>query len=158
MRLSDADGRPVLSRASAESLGELRHVVIDAATRRITALHVSGKGRRAGLVGWDAIVGFGPDGIVVGGEDDVRPPAGDREEAVAKGHLDLDGRLVLDDHGDAAGPLTDVLFDEGTGAVTAVVCGDAEIPATRLRAIGPYCVLVRAEDAVAALPPGDPAR
>ncbi|MGD9573440.1 MAG: PRC-barrel domain-containing protein [Thermoleophilia bacterium] len=157
MRLSEADGRPVLSRATAESLGELRHVVVDAATRRITALHVSGRGRRAGLVGWADVVGFGPDGIVVAGEDAIRPPAGDREEAVVRGRLDLDGRLVLDDHGDAAGPLTDLLFDEATGAVRAVIFGDVAIPATRLRAIGPYCVLVRAEDPVAALPAGEPA-
>lgn len=157
MRLSEADGRPVLSRATAEGLGELRHVVVDTATRRITALHVSGKGKRAGLVGWDDVVGFGPDGIVVSGEDAVRGPADDHERAVAGGHLDLDGRLVLDDHGDSAGALTDVLFDEGSGSVAAFVCGDAEIPAARLRAIGPYCVIVRAEDAVVALPAGDPA-
>ena len=42
---------------------------------------------------------------------------------------------------------TDVLFDEGSGAIGAFVCGDREIPAERLRQIGPFCVLVRAEPA-----------
>jgi len=144
MRLSEADGRPVLSRGSAERVGELRHVVVDVATRRITALHVAGGRRKAALVDWGEVVGFGPDGIVVSGEDALRTPADDHENAVASGHLDLDGRLVLDDLGVSPGVLTDVLFDEGTGAITALVCGDEEIAGERLRAVGPYCVIVRA--------------
>ena len=147
MRLSEADGRPVLSRESAERIGELRHVVVDAPGRRITALHVAGGRRKAMMVGWDDVVGFGPDGIVVSGDGALRPPGDDRERAVAGGHLDLDGRLVLDDRGDAQGALTDVVFDEGSGTIGAFVCGDREIPAERLRQIGPYCVLVRAEPA-----------
>lgn len=152
MRLSQADGRPVLSRESAERIGELRHVVVDPASRRITALHVSGKGKRAGLVAWADVVGFGEDGIVVSDDAATHPPGDERERAVAGGDLDLDGRLVLDDRGDSAGALTDVLFDEGTGALTAFVVGEAEIPASRLRAIGPYCVIVKAEEAIVALP------
>ena len=71
MRLSEAGGRPVIARESAETLGTLRHVVVDVATRRITALHVAGRRRKASLVDWSSIVGFGPDGIVVqrGGPD-----------------------------------------------------------------------------------------
>ena len=144
MRLSEADGRPVLSRESAARLGELRHVVVDAPGRRITALHVAGRRRKALMVGWGDIVGFGPDGIVVTGDGALRPPGDDRERAVAGGDLDLDGRLVLDDRGDAQGALTDVLFDEGSGEIGAFACGETEIPAERLRQIGPFCVIVRA--------------
>jgi uncharacterized protein YrrD len=147
MRLSEADGRPVMSRESAERIGELKHVVVDAGARRITALHVGGRRRKAELVGWGDIVGFGPDGIVVAGEAAVRGPDDDREKAVVGGDLDLDGRLVLDDRGDSAGELTDVLFDESTGEIAALVCGEAEIAGDRLRAVGPYCVIVRAERA-----------
>ena len=46
IRLSEADGRPVLSRESADRLGELMHVVVDVPARRITALHVAGGGGR----------------------------------------------------------------------------------------------------------------
>ena len=144
IRLSEADGRPVLSRASAERLGDLKHVVVDAPARRITALHVAGRGRKASLVGWADVVGFGPDGIVVAGDGAVRPPGDDRERAVAGGDLDLDGRLVLDDRGDSQGALTDVVFDEDSGEIGTFVCGDREIPAERLRQIGPFCVIVRA--------------
>ena len=144
MRLSEADGRPVVSRASAETLGALKHVVIDVPARRIVALHVAGGKRKARVVDWASITGFGPDGIVVEDDAAARPPADERESAVAAGRLDLDGRLVLSDAGDALGAVTDVLFDEGTGAVTAVEAGELSVEAARLRAIGPYCVLVRA--------------
>ena len=144
MRLSEADGRPVLSRASAERVGRLEHVVVDVGARRITALHVGGRRKKARLVDWDRIVGFGPDGIVVEDEGALRAPAGDTEAAVAGGRLDLDGRLVLDDLGNSPGALDDVVFDEGSGGIDALVSGDQEIDAARLRAIGPYCVLVRA--------------
>lgn len=145
IRLSEADGRPVLSRESAERLGELMHVVVDAPSRRITALHVAGRRRKAMMVGWADIAGFGPDGIVVDGDGSLRPPGDDRERSVAGGDLDLDGRLVLDDRGDSQGALTDVLFDEESGRIDAFVCGEREIPAERLRQIGPFCVIVRAE-------------
>lgn len=144
MRLSEADGRPVISRASAETVGELRHVIVDAGTRSIRALHVAGGRRKAALVDWDDVAGFGPDGIVIVGEDATHPPRDDVEKAVAAGHLDLDGRLVLDDEGRAIGALEDVLFDEATGRLAAIVAAGAEHDAARLRAIGPYCVILTA--------------
>lgn len=144
MRLTEADGRPVISRASAETLGELKHVVVDVPARRIVALHVAGGRRNARLVDWSSIVGFGPDGIVVEDEAAARPPADSRESAVAAGKLDLDGREVLTDGGDSLGRLTDIVFDEGSGALVALAVGEAEHAADRLSAIGPYCVILRA--------------
>lgn len=144
MRLSDADGRPVISRASAENVGELRHVVVDAAARRIRALHVAGGRRKATLVDWEDVAGFGPDGIVIADEEATHPPRDEHEKAVAAGHLDLDGRLVLDDGGRAIGTLEDVLFDEDTGRLGAIVAAGEEHDADRLRAIGPYCVILAA--------------
>ena len=145
MRLSEAGGRPVISRESAETLGTLRHVVVDVAARRITALHVAGRRTKASLVDWSSIAGFGPDGIVVEGVDPTRPPADDRELAVTSGKLDLDGRLVLSEDGDSLGALGDVLFDEASGELKALVAGEEELGADRLRAVGPYCVILAAE-------------
>lgn len=146
MRLSEADGRPVIGRESAETLGTLQHVVVDVPTRRIIAIHVAGRRKKALLVDWSSIVGFGPDGIVVRGQDPTRPPADDRELAVASGKLDLDGRLVLSEKGDSLGALGDVLFDETSGELSALVTGEQEHPAERLRAVGPFCVIVAAEE------------
>jgi uncharacterized protein YrrD len=152
VRLTEADGRPVISRASAETLGELKHVIVDVPARRIAALHVAGGRRNARLIDWSSIVGFGADGIVVEDEAVARPPADDRESAVAAGKLDLDGRQVLSDGGDSLGPLTDIVFDEGSGALVALACGDDEHAADRLRAIGPYCVILRAAPEASAQP------
>jgi uncharacterized protein YrrD len=55
---------------------------------------------------------------------------------------------VLSDAGDALGALEDIVFDESDGAIAAVVAGGVEHDAERLRAIGPYCVILAA-------PPGD---
>lgn len=149
IRLSEADGRPVISRASAETIGALKHVVVDVGARSIRGLHVAGGRRRAALVDWADVSGFGPDGIVVADDSVTHPPRDDREKAVAAGDLDLDGRLVLDDGGRAIGALEDVLFDEGTGLIGAFVAAGAEHDASRLRAIGPYCVILAAEPAPA---------
>jgi uncharacterized protein YrrD len=144
VRLTEADRRPVISRASAETLGELKHVVVDVPSLRIAALHVAGGRRNARMVDWSSIHGFGPDGIVVEDEAATRPPADDRELAVAAGKLDLDGREVLSDGGDSLGRLTDIVFDEGSGRLVALATGDVEHDVARLRAIGPYCVILRA--------------
>jgi uncharacterized protein YrrD len=147
MRLSEADGRPVISRASAETVGELKHVVVDVGSRSISALHVSGRKKNAELVDWSEIAGFGPDGIVVADGQTVRPPKDDQEKAVVAGDLDLDGRLVLNELGRSLGALEDVLFDEASGRISAFVSGDAEHDAARLRAIGSYCIILADEPA-----------
>ena len=142
-RLSEAAGRPVISRASAERIGDLKHVVVDPAERRITAIHVAGRRARARLVDWEAIVGFGPDGIVVDDDAAPREPVDKRERAVASGRLDLEGRLVLDDGSRAVGALEDVVFDPSSGTVDSIAAGGEVVDAARLRAIGPHCVIVR---------------
>lgn len=148
-RMTEADGRPVISRASAETVGELKHVVVDVPGRRVAALHVAGGRRNAKMVDWSSVVGFGPDGIIVADEGAARAPANEHEAEVASGKLDLEGRLVLSDGGDALGELTDIVFDEHSGRLQALATGDVEHDADRLQAIGPYCVIVRAA-------PGDP--
>lgn len=144
MRLSDALGTTVLSRDDAEELGRVRHLLVDVGARRITALHIDGRRKKALLVDWDALSGFGPDAVVVGPGDALRGPADDTELAMVSGDLDWIGRRVLTTNGDAVGTVTDVEFDASTGALTAVVTDQASYEAERLRALGPYCVIVRA--------------
>ena len=145
-RLSEADGEPVLSRESAVRVGKVRHVVIDVAERRIAALHVDGRRRRALLVEWGAITGFGPDGVIIDSERSLRPPDEGEELEVASGHRDLEGRMVLSDAGVELGRITDIVFDESTGALITIVTEGGEHPAGRLRALGPYCMILAAGD------------
>ena len=145
-RLSDASGEPVLSRETAERVGKVRHLVIDVPGRRIAAIHVDGRKARARLVDWDAIVGFGQDGVIVDSERSLRPPEEGEELAVASGHRGLDGRMVLSDDGFDLGRITDVVFDEESGALITIVTDEGEHPAARLRALGPYCMILAAGD------------
>lgn len=148
-RLSEADGEPVLSRESAERVGKVRHVVIDVPGRRIAALHVDGRRRKAQMVDWSAITGFGPDSVIIDSERSLRSPGEGEELEVASGHLDLEGRLVLSDEGLELGRITDIVFDEATGELLTIETDREEHPAASLRTIGPYCVILRAGDAPA---------
>lgn len=142
MKMSDAHGRRVVSRQSAEEIGDLKHVVVDATSSRVTALHVTGRKKSGRVVDWDSVVGFGPDAIVVTGEDALRAPEGDHEQLAVAGKLDLIGRRVLSNAGDEIGMLTDVEFDEVSGSLQSLLVGESSHDASRLMAVGPYSLIV----------------
>ncbi|HVL98590.1 MAG TPA: PRC-barrel domain-containing protein [Egibacteraceae bacterium] len=143
MRFSDAHGTPVMSRNDAEQLGKVRRLLVDVGHRRVTAVHIDGRRKRALLVEWRALSGFGPDAVVVGDGGALRGPADERELAMVAGDLDWLGRRVLTDRGESAGAVDDVEFDEDSGALTSIVTTRATYGADRLVALGPYCVIVR---------------
>jgi len=138
-----ATGRKLISRASAGELGVVGHFVVDADERRIAAL-VVGRGKKAQLVDWAQVSGFGPDAVMVIDDGALRAPVGDREQAAADGRLDLIGKRVLTEQGNALGVLDDVIFDASTGAVAMLRIGDRDIPAASLLGSGPYAVVLDA--------------
>jgi sporulation protein YlmC with PRC-barrel domain len=142
-RFTDAIGRKVVSRASAEELGRLTHIVVDVPQRQVRAL-VTGKGRKSGLVDWDQVGGFGPDAVMVVSEDALHRPRDAAESAAADGKLELVGKRVLSDTGDSLGEATDVVFDPESGAVESLTVGEREVPATSLLGVGSYAVVVKA--------------
>jgi sporulation protein YlmC with PRC-barrel domain len=152
-RFSAAQGRRLVSRTSAEDLGDLTHLVVDVAQRQVTLL-VAGKGRKAVLVDWDQVSGFGPDAVMVADEGALHAARDDHESAAADGKLELIGRRVLSDAGENLGELSDVEFDPATGAVEALVIGDREVPAASLRGAGSYAVVVTASTSPGPSDPG----
>jgi sporulation protein YlmC with PRC-barrel domain len=104
-----------VSRTSAEELGNLAHVVIDVKRRQVAWL-VVGKGRKALLIDWEQVSGFGPDAVMVADESVQYLPRDDRERAAADGKLELVGKRALSDMGNDLGTVTDVQFDPVTGA------------------------------------------
>lgn len=48
--------------------------------RREIAGVIVGRGKKARLVDWARLTGFGPDVVMVGDEGALRPPADDRDE------------------------------------------------------------------------------
>lgn len=141
-RFAAASGRKVVSRESAEELGHLAHVVVDVKRRQVLSL-VVGKGRKALLVDWEHVSGFGPDAIIVSDEGALHAPRDDREHAAAGGKLELVGKRALTDAGNDLGTVTDVQFDPATGKIESLVLGDREEPAASLLGAGSFAAIVR---------------
>lgn len=141
-----SDGRKVISRASAQEIGSVAHLVVDPERRTVSAL-VLGKGKRAELVDWDHITGFGPDAVLIADEAARRPPADDRERAAASGAHELVGKRALSDAGTEIGTIDDVAFDPATGALDHFLIGNREIPASALLGNGSYAAVLDAAQA-----------
>ena len=143
-RFTDAVGRRVVSRESAEELGPITHLVVDAGSRHITTL-VVGKRRRARLIDWNRLSGMGPDAAIVQADDALHEPDGDREDAAASGKLELLGKRVLEESGNELGQVDDIVFDSSSGELLQIVVGATEHPASRLLGAGSYAVVLSAE-------------
>jgi uncharacterized protein YrrD len=143
-RFAAASGRKLVSRTSAEELGKLAHIVVDIEHRRIACL-TAGKRRKALLVDWEDVCGFGPDAVIVTDESAVHAARDDRERAAIDGKLDLLGKRALSEMGDDLGPVTDVVFDPASGAVETIVLGNRDEPATALLGAGSFAAIIRAE-------------
>jgi uncharacterized protein YrrD len=134
-------GRKVLSRSSAKQLGAVSHLLVDAQQRRIAAV-VIGRGKKAQLVDWAQLSGFGPDAVMVVNEGALRPPADDRERAAAEGKLELVGKRALSERGNELGEVDDVTFDAESGVLEELVIGDRRVPAGSLLGIGSYAAIL----------------
>ena len=150
MRFSRTAGHPVVSSGSAERIGDLEGLVLDASARRVAGLRV-GRGRHGRIVPWSAVEGFGADAVI------ARPAGGDGSGGEGSGvagevgdeladRPDPLGARVLLTTGFEAGEVRDVEFDEGSGDVLAVVTGSDTVDASRLHALGSYALVVEGGD------------
>lgn len=139
----NATGRKVVSRASAHDLGVVAHLLVDAERRAVAAL-VIGTGKKAQLVDWEQISGFGPDAIMISDDGALRGPADGRERLAAEGRLELIGKRALSDTGNELGAIDDVSFDPDTGALDTFRVAGHEIPAGALLGSGSYAAILDA--------------
>jgi uncharacterized protein YrrD len=139
-------GRKVVSRASAEELGAVDHLLVDNQQRRVASV-VIGRGKKAQLIDWAQLSGFGPDAVMVTDETSLRAPEDDRERAAADGKLELVGKRALSELGNELGPVDDVTFDADSGTLEDLVIGDRRVPAKLLLGSGSYAaVLEKSQD------------
>jgi uncharacterized protein YrrD len=134
MHLSELKGRRVVSRTTAETLGDVHDLFIGVNPGAVTALQI-GKGRKAGAVQWDKIVGIGPDAVVIADDEAMGPPPDTTSPM---------GRLLLSELGNAAGAVNDVEFDDTTGTLISLATETVLIEGDRLLADGPYAIIVAA--------------
>jgi uncharacterized protein YrrD len=142
-RFTAVKGRKAVSRDTAEPVGNISHLLVDATSKRIAAL-VIGKGRRARIVDWERLSGLGADAVMVEAEDALREPADEREQAGADGKLELLGQLALLESGTELGRIDDVVFDPDTGHLQTLQVGTGEHPASSLLGAGTYAVVLAA--------------
>jgi len=140
-RFSAVSGRNVVSRTTAEELGSVTHVAVDVKRRQVASL-VVGKGRKAAMIDYDQVSGFGPDAIMVADESALHEPRDDHEREVAKGTFELIGKRTLSDTGNDLGTVTDVVFDPDTGAIESILIGGRPAPPGSLLGAGSFAVVV----------------
>jgi uncharacterized protein YrrD len=143
----DSVGRKVVSRASAQELGAVNHLLVDGQQRQVASI-VIGRGKKAQFVDWAQLSGFGPDAVMVADETSLRDPADDRERAAAEGKLELVGKRTLSERGNELGPIDDVTFDADSGALEDFAIGNRRLPAGSLLGSGSYAAVVeKSQDA-----------
>lgn len=147
--LGSAVGRRVVSRATADEVGQLHHVVIDTTGPAVVAL-VIGSGKKALVVDWSALSGFGPDAVMITDESALRPPEGPIEVATANHHRDLLKARALGADGFLLGTVTDAEIDDETGRLLEIRVGELALPGTSLLALGSYAAVLTPPDGATA--------
>ncbi|MCU1456871.1 MAG: uncharacterized protein JWL73_963 [Actinomycetia bacterium] len=135
---------PVMSKASAEKVGQIKHFVVDATTRKITSAQIDGNKKHGVMVSWDDIQAVGDDAVIVESDAVLRDAANETEERAARGELVMLDKRVLDDQGDELGLVQDVVFDPATGEIEAINVGREIVEGDRLLGVGSYAVVVQA--------------
>lgn len=141
-------GRKVVSRSSAHELGTVSDFLYDGARRSVAAL-VLGRGRKALIVDWANVTGFGADAVLVSDDSAQREPVDERETQACSGKLGLVGKRALTETGNELGTVDDVVFDSTDGRVLAVVVAGRELPAEALLGAGSYAAVMAADQDLA---------
>jgi uncharacterized protein YrrD len=140
--MTRALGRAVVSGDDASTIGSVRAMVVDKAGRRIEALHVNGRARRAQLLDWDDIAGFGPDAVVTRPAVTLHEVVDHLQEEMVRGRITVLGGRVLGADGFERGRVDDVAFDPRSGELSELAVGSLRIPARAVRGLGHYCWVV----------------
>ncbi len=144
-RLTAVRGRKVVSRENAEELGDVSRLLVDVAHRRVMMV-VVGNRRKARLVDWDRLSGFGADAIMVDDGHALRKPETGFEQAAASGELELLGRKALSDLGNLMGQIDDISFDRESGTIETILIDGSEHPASSLLGAGSFAVIIHVAD------------
>jgi uncharacterized protein YrrD len=144
IRLSQVKGRRVIARDNAQVVGSVRRVHVDAATSRVIGIELEGTLDRDTIVEWPAVVAIEQDALLIDNAGDRRAPLDATEQAFVTGQLEIEGKLVLDDGGEALGRLEDITYDEKSGRVVELVMPGQLIPIERIVALGSYALIIPA--------------
>ncbi len=137
MRWSDTLGREVVDTSTAEGVGRVNALIVDAPASSITGFVIGDR-----VVSWSDTGGIGSDVLTIGGTDILRAPHSDAEKGAADGRTLPLHKLVLTEDGYGLGDLADIEFDPVTGAIENLVLADDNLAGSRLLGVGSFAVLV----------------
>ncbi len=143
MKFSEASGREVVSRSTAETVGQVADFVIDPQSHSIVAVTLK-KTQHGDTVLWAALSAFGVDAVTVPGGE-VILDANDAVAALAGKNHQLLGKRVLNTDGKHLGAVTDAEFDPATGVLTALLLANDAVRGERLIGIGSYAAVVHTD-------------
>jgi sporulation protein YlmC with PRC-barrel domain len=143
MRFSEAEGRKVVSTASAETVGRVSDFVIDPVSRTVAALVLKKTPGSDNILPWENLQAFGQDAVMIDDIGRLTTAAG-RVAELSDKRFREHGKRVLSTEGVDLGKVADIEFDPETSAVTALVLAEGSIAGERLLAAGSYAVIVQA--------------
>lgn len=135
----DIRGLPVFATTNAARIGNIEHLMIAAEPASVKSVDL-GAGDAARIVDFDALT-FGEDAVTLDDLEARREPD-DREKRAIDGELDLLGKLVLDEGGDAHGNVESATFDPETGRVVEIRCDVVSVDPGGVRAVGSFALVV----------------
>lgn len=143
-KLAELTGRPVLDIASATTVGQVDHAVLDAGSGSIAALRLAKVDGDADLLPWDSIKAIGPDAITIESVARLRQASSAAESKGTDQSLDPIGARLLTTAGLELGRVADVEVDEGSGAVETIATAEARHPGSSTVGFGTYALVVEA--------------
>lgn len=144
IRYSQVRGQRVLARENAQLLGSVRRLLLDPASVSVSGAQLEGVVGDATILPWNAVVAVGPDALMVESADVLRAPGTELEQRIGEGIFDLEGKQVLNDHGDSLGQLQDIEFDETSGRVGLLHVPGHRLPLERFVSVGPQVLIIPA--------------
>jgi sporulation protein YlmC with PRC-barrel domain len=142
VRFAEAEGRDVVSTASAKTIARVDALLVDAGTRRVAGLKLKKYAGDGDTLAWEDLHAFGRDVVTIDSTDGIRPAEGRLAELAGKDKR-LVGKRLLEESGTELGKVEEVEFDPATGAVTTLLTSTEEIAGERLLGVGSYAVVVR---------------
>ncbi|MGH3980676.1 MAG: PRC-barrel domain-containing protein [Pseudonocardiaceae bacterium] len=144
MLFSEVRKCDVVSTATATKVARVDGFVVVPGPARVALLRLGKVAGEGALVSWEDLRGFGPDAATVADVAVIRTARDGFERRAETRELDILGKRVLTDRGDALGEITDVDFDLESGAVTTLLTRKEAIAGERLIGHGRYAVVVSA--------------
>ncbi|MFF1285663.1 hypothetical protein [Streptomyces sp. NPDC058299] len=137
---TQARGLSVITAEEAATLGKVSGLTIDARTRSVACLRLSGAPKGSSVIAWGAVEAVGRDAVIVRSRVAAEYGPDDAPE-----HREAVGSRVLTEYGTEHGTVRDVGFDPVTGEILTLYTALGDIPGERLIGLGSYAVVVHAD-------------